>query len=322
MLFPLPFHMSGLAYLFDLAQFADTGWKQAPVISSYAVVSGMFLFLYYLVVLFRRKTVIPRLYIIPICLFALSLFRSSCLVALISSYVWIFLFAAIILRRDFRPLVILVWLSLLSAQMVVALIAYIYRYHQLLTEDFGYRASGLFLTPNIFYPIALISFSLFFATWYQTLKNGNRRIALLLLGMALFSLLMVVLSFSRSVWIGAAGSIILISLRFRPFYRRIALIISFMLLISAFVVRTSGHIASQYCDRSVESRFQVWQEARHIWLKHPLLGAGPCSFYRLNLADNLFRDIGGLTEPKNLYLYCFLIFFLLRRLFTLAYLNR
>lgn len=219
--------------------------------------------------------------------------------ALVSVGMWAFFFIACWLREADRRLILQLWIGILGLHMMVALVAYALDFQQFETPDFGRRSSGLYGTPNTIYPLSLLAFFLFLELMRTPIsqKPISRSWQIAFGAGAVTSLSILILTFSRAGWVGAAAGLGWLGYQARG-ARRVALITcALSLLAGAAVVRTRGEIVSPDNDGSTAGRMRIWRDAVGQWQKQPWFGAGHGAYRRQSTLDD------APFEPKNLALH-------------------
>ena len=187
----------------------------------------------------------------------------------------------------------IVWLTLgciLAMNVCVALTVFIAGFRQFHTPGFGMRASGLYQSPNSYYPIALLSVTYFSRTEFGV----SRKLRSVLISASVISLL---LTFTRAGYIGLAALLLAISLMYCQSIqlRWISSLGSLFITLVGVFLRNGFDIAH---DASATGRIRVWQTALNWFYDSPWFGHGLNSFFVLARARPVGRVLPN--EPKNL----------------------
>lgn len=173
-----------------------------------------------------------------------------------------------------------VWvLALIIAFVIIqslhAITYYIGGYRRYVMPTFGARAIGGYNTPNTLYPICLLSIP-----WCLILAKYQRstwaKVLWALGGLLIFGSL--ILTFSRTAWLGVAVCLIFLTVCLRCLRMSLnSILLSFvavMLIVGCLFVRTKGRLIGCKEDTSFWMRPTIWKAAIHIWRRHWLRGVG------------------------------------------------
>jgi hypothetical protein len=179
-------------------------------------------------------------------------------------------------------------ISLLSADVLAALVEYLLNQHQLIGASGLVRAGGVWGTPDVLYPISSITFLI----WVYSFKGSNCK-PLGGLG-AILSLLVTVLCFSRGA-LTALGMAIVVSPGnvFRVPRIFPGLVFLALLFVVGFRAESSTGGLTALLDGS-GGRLKVWSSAIEVSSKRVLTGYGPDSYVSLSSGD--------LSEAKSMYI--------------------
>lgn len=234
-----------------------------------------------------------------------------CILYLLFVYIWsgwllilCIFFAAMLLDEPSR-LIVKRWIVFyMLLQIFVGLLAFLINYNQFKTPEFGYRASGLYRTPLEYGPVCLFAVSLFTPLCLlQT--DWNKK--LLSAAVACLSYIVLVLTFTRSEYIGTCAILLMIR-RLVPNIRLSVIIIAILVITGgAFLLRANGDVKNIWNDKSTISRSIIWKSTVNDIRRNILLG-------HIMECDNGVRDQADFelkkkslgkssSDPNNLFLY-------------------
>jgi hypothetical protein len=223
---------------------------------------------------------------------------------------WSLFFLSQCLRGQERQLALTTLKALLALHVVIAYLAYLFRYQQFHSPHVGYRASGLYFTPFFLAPHLLIFFFLLFAellchqTTWRTPWRWNA---------PFFVLVLIILTYTRGCWLGLAAGLVVISFHQKRARRFLLFLAAIALIIGAFWLRAGKDISRQQLlqDSSAMSRLSDWQldvavlPYQHLWLGayallHPaeLTSKSPL---RPLLSNALSHWLNGLPYQSSTY---------------------
>lgn len=233
---------------------------------------------------------------------SLSFVGAASHAALFLALLWSVFWLAATLGSNLRTLMFNLVAVMLALQMVASFLTYLGTAHQFTTPGFGRRASGFLGTPDAIYPLSI--FSLFiFLFWAVTSKVRISHLPCMCL--AILSGLIVILTFSRSAWLGCAGGFLMLATSWKSKSRFVVTALAITLIGGAVTVRTHGEVLSSTNDQSAVGRVRIWEDAFHLSLRHPFFGFGYGAYGRLKSVtfDEQFLHMKFFpAEPKNLML--------------------
>ena len=305
LMFPLPFDHRGTGA--PLAWTAMLGLALPPTFGDYCIVVAMITLIVSLLVRLHGST--NAMFLSAVGLVLIQLWNASTHAAIIALSLWSGFFLAAHIGMNGAATgspgraIRLTWSVMFAIQMIVAIAAYLVGYGQLITPGFGARASGLYGSPNVVYPLAILSLFWFAA---MTRSTEQRTLKLLFAGMVALSAMVLLLTFSRAGWLGLAVSLTIINVRRNVGRLAIAcMLTAALLVVGVFALRSGGIAASTHADRSMLGRTMVWMSAlRHV-ADRPLSGGGYNSFREYNDIGFALHTRGlgvAPSEPKNLIL--------------------
>jgi O-antigen ligase len=206
-----------------------------------------------------------------------------------------------------------------GAQAGYAAYAYFSGNPQCWDPHFGKRAMGTFENPNFLAPVCLLSVGLAIGL-QQAAQPGRDR--LLFTGLGLVNAIALILTFTRSAWLGLASLLTWLACcrwasrsrgartevgRRGLAVRGIALLFAVSLIVSAALVRTHGRVIGNPLDTSSQKRLAIWKIAWTIFLEKPLWGHGFATYTNLQYQPRHMaarpREIRLInTAPENLWL--------------------
>lgn len=161
----------------------------------------------------------------------------------------------------------------------------------------GYvQASGVFDHPNVFATYMFVYLCLALGL---TLFVDSRRVRLPLLVTVLASSAGLVLSFSRSGWIGFMASVVLFVLLYPRFIRLVPVVIGVVVVLILVLpqeqVEGLTRRTTPEMDSSLMARVGAYKTGWRMFTENPVLGVGLGSFYRRFLD----YKVPGARFPKN-----------------------
>jgi O-antigen ligase len=205
-------------------------------------------------------------------------------------------------ERDLKRLLKFVVLILLS-QTVLGLISW--KAPHLLPPEWlgklGERTTGSLRAPEVFGATMIFCGALVLHAGMNSRRQFSRTLSTLLFGVAL---LMVFLSFSRSVWLAGILTFIAVVYLYRGFSKQLLILIlpvAFLLGVSGLLSQQAEYaqqrLGSSESEESALSRLPVMYAAYRMFETKPVLGWGYDSFDRF---DRQFqRSVGNLISPTK-----------------------
>lgn len=295
MLFPMVLPLSGVGLLYQTYLDGPLYWPLPP--AGITAVSVAAIALIALVVGrgdFRRP--------LPAGLAALALLNvalAQSVAGLVMAGLWALAYLALAIDEPGRKVLLPTLLALLVLQCAVGLGAYAIGWEQYTTPGFGPRASSVYGSPNLLYPLTLLGAIAFLALGMRL--TGRRRT--LSFGVAALCGLCLALTFSRAGWLGAAAALSVLAAYAPLRMRWILLVLAAGWVVGGAVARTGGEITSPANDKPTAARLTAWRLGWDAFLKSPIVGGGYDAYGRhLQDIGNPRRACGPPPDPKTVVL--------------------
>jgi O-antigen ligase len=228
--------------------------------------------------------------------------KSNTVICIAPLFAWSIFFWATQLKQSDRIIAINIYMAGLAICVVTSIGWYFCAQHQFLTPGFGRRAGGIYSSPNSIYPVAIIAL---FLSLERAKPVSISRYSLLYYIFSFASITLLILTFSRSGWVGTAVALPIASWRRTRIPNILLACFCASLFVGAALIRTGGQLPGGVGDGSVSNRPYIWHDAYELWKGRPLFGYGYGGYARHVLArfDAGNSPFGQLPdEPKNLLL--------------------
>ncbi|MFQ3587727.1 MAG: O-antigen ligase family protein [Fimbriimonadaceae bacterium] len=239
---------------------------------------------------------------LPAGLAALALLNvalAQSLAGLVMAGLWALGYLALAIDEPGRKVLLPTFIALLVLQCAVGLGAYAVGWEQYTTSGFGPRASSVYGSPNLLYPLVLLGLIAFLALGMRLTGRGR----LWAFGVAALCGLCLVLTFSRAGWLGAAAGLVILAPSAPPRLRWVLIVLAIGWVVGAAVARTGGEITSPTNDKPTAARLTAWQLGWDAFLRSPVVGGGFDAYGRhLQDIGNPRRTCGPPPDPKNVVL--------------------
>ncbi len=215
---------------------------------------------------------------------------------------WLAFILCLAVMGDARLTIAAFLYIMLIANVTVGAVAYAIHLHQFSAAVVGVRASGLSGSPILFSPLCMLTF---FGS-AALLGTSKRWVRLAAQVVAIMSVVMLLLTFTRAGWIATAIASAAGIGYLRKSTRLWMLTLSVVVMVGAFLVRADGKVSRIAHERSLTGRTKIWALAGSAVLQHPIYGLNPTQQETLQqrtvilLTAQGYKDIS--LSAKNTYL--------------------